>query len=137
MKRTSFVIAMKKITLIFLITIYSLSVVGLGVRQFYCCGKLKSTTVTFVQEVKEKCSSSNAMKDCCKTKYKSFKVKDSHFGTDGIAGFVKHFTSLHSTILLFQETELTSQPVTIVYKDHAPPLQNGVAVYIRNCVFLI
>ncbi|MBS1511667.1 MAG: hypothetical protein JST86_12550 [Bacteroidetes bacterium] len=128
---------MKKITLIFLITIYSLSVVGLGVRQFYCCGKLKSTTVTFVQEVKEKCSSSNAMKDCCKTKYQSLKVKDSHFGTDGITGFVKHFTILHSTVPFFQETELISQPVTIVYKDHAPPPQNGVAVYIRNCVFLI
>jgi len=128
---------MKKITLIFLITIYSLSVVGLGVRQFYCCGKLKATTVTFVQEVKEKCSSSKAMRDCCKIKYQSLKVKDSHFGTDGIAGFVKHFTSLHLIIPLFQETELTNQPVTIVYKDHELPPQNSVAVYIRNCVFLI
>jgi hypothetical protein len=128
---------MKKIPVIFLLIIYSLSVVGLGVRQFYYCGKLKSTTITFVQEVKEKCSNSNAMKDCCKTKYKSLKVKYSHFGTDGVAGFVKHFTSLHSTIPLMQETEIASLPVTVVYKNHAPPPQNGVAVYLRNCVFLI
>ncbi len=128
---------MKKITVIFLLIIYSLSVVGLGVRQFYCCGKLKSTTVTFVQEVKVKCSSSNAMKDCCKTKYKSFKVKDSNFGTDGIAGFVKHFTSLHLITPIVYQIPLSGQPVIVAIENHSPPINNSVAIYLRNCVFLI
>ena len=75
---------MKRISLIFLLLIYTLSSFGIGVRQFYCCGKLKSTKVTFIQTENKKCSKDDGTTDCCKTKFKSIKVKDSHFAADGI-----------------------------------------------------
>jgi hypothetical protein len=128
---------MKKIALIFLLSIYTLSVLGVGVRQFYCCGKLKSTSITVVQEVKEKCSKSDAMKGCCKTKFQNFKVKNSHVSTDGFTGFVKHFTDLHLFTPSFETITLVNKPMLVANASHAPPPDHGVAIYTLHCVYRI
>ncbi|MGG9963721.1 hypothetical protein [Ferruginibacter sp. SUN106] len=129
---------MKKITAIFLITIYSLTTLGIGIRQFYCCGKLKSTNITLVQEAKEKCSNSDGMKGCCKTQFKSLKVKDSHFAADGITAFVKHFSDLHVATPLLEVKAPANEPVVVANASNAPPPKlNGVPVYILNCTYRI
>jgi len=129
---------MKKITAILLITVYSLSVLGIGVRQFYCCGKLKSTSLTFIQEAREKCSKSDAMKGCCKTEFKSLKVKDSHVADYVITGFVKHFTELYVAIPSFEIQAPASELVVVTNTSHAPPPKlHGVPVYILNCNYRI
>ena len=128
---------MKKIALIFLLSIYTLSVLGVGVRQFYCCGKLKSTSITVVQEAKEKCSKSDAMKGCCKTKFQNFKVKDSHVSTDGFTGFVKHFTDLHLFTPSFKIITPVNELIVVANTSDAPPPNHGVAIYILHCVYRI
>ncbi|GAB2814560.1 HYC_CC_PP family protein [Ferruginibacter profundus] len=129
---------MKKITAIFLITLYSLTTLGIGIRQFYCCGKLKSTNITLVQEAKEKCSNSDAMKGCCKTQFKSLKVKDSHVAADGIAVLVKHFTDLHIATPAFEVKAPVNEPVVVANASNAPPPKlNGIAIYILNCTYRI
>ena len=128
---------MKKISLILMICIYSLSTLGLGVRQFYCCGKLKSTDITFVQESKGKCGMGTEKDGCCKFKFKSLKVKDSHVAADGIATPVKHFTDLHLYTPSFEIITLANQPMNVTNTSHAPPLCCGLPIYILNCVYRI
>ncbi len=85
---------MKTVALIILISIYSTAVVGFSLREFYCCGKLKSVSVTFSQDAKQKCSKGNGS-GCCGNKYQFFKVKDNHFASDDVNIPVKHFTDLN------------------------------------------
>lgn len=128
---------MKKVALIFLISIYTLSSFGLSIKQFYCCGKLKSTGITFVQQDRiEKCGKSG-MGDCCKTKFQNFKVKDTHIASDAASLPEKHFTE---TILFYPEFETVvsfQQKATLNNQGHAPPLQHGAPLYIYYCTYLI
>lgn len=129
---------MKKIALILLICIYTFSTFGIGVKQFYCCGKLKSTDITFVQqESKEKCGKGDAMGGCCKTKFKSLKVKDSHVAADAINTPVKHFTDLHLFMPSYKVMALANKPIDIANSSHAPPLHYDVAIYILHCTYRI
>lgn len=128
---------MKKIALILLISIYSLSMFGIGIREFYCCGQLQSATISFVQETKKKCSNDDSMSDCCKTKFKSFKVKDSHIPADGISSPVKHFTDLHLLTPFFEEVILANMPMDIANASHAPPPEHGIPLYILVCTYRI
>ncbi len=128
---------MKKISLILLISVYALSTLGIGINQFYCCGKLKSVNISFVQPAKEKCSGENAMSGCCKTEFKAFKIKDSHVSADAIIAPVKHFTDLHNFTPSFNLLSIANRPITNTNASHAPPLGHGVAVYILHCAYLI
>jgi hypothetical protein len=110
---------------------------GVGIRQFYCCGKLKSTSITVVQEVKEKCGKSDAMKGCCKTKFKNFKVKDSHVSTEAIPAFTKYFTDLDLFTAPIPQPALANQPLIVANTSHAPPLNHAVPVYIFICTYRI
>lgn len=128
---------MKKFVSILLICIYSLSMLGVGVKQFYCCGKLKSTNISFVQDAKEKCAKGNEMSGCCKTKFKSLKVKDNHVAAGDISNPAKHFTDLHLFTPSFEIMTLASEPKNVTNTSHAPPLHHGVPVYILNCTYRI
>lgn len=128
---------MKKIALILLIITYSLSVFGIGIRQFYCCGQLQSTTISFVQEVKEKCGKDDSMSDCCKTKFKSLKIKDSHIPSDGIISPVKNFTDHLLLTSFFEIMPLATKPIAISNARHDPPLHSGIPVYILFCTYRI
>src|SRR5688572_10806484 len=69
---------MKKISLILLICIYSLSSFGVSFKEFYCCGKLKSISVSVLPDAKNNCNKDRTDEGCCKTKYQYFKVEDKH-----------------------------------------------------------
>jgi hypothetical protein len=129
---------MKKIALIFLICLYSLSTFGIGIKQFYCCGKLKSTDITFIQqESKGKCGKGDEKSGCCQTRYKSLKVKDSHIVAGDISMPVKHFTDLHLFTPSFITMALVNQPMAITNTSHDPPLHQGISIYILHCVYRI
>ena len=128
---------MKKISLILLIAIYSLSTFGIGVKQFYCCGKLTSTDISIVQkDTKDNCGKGN-MDGCCKIKFQSLKVQDSYVAADGITTPVKYFTDLHLFTPYLELPMLASKPLDIANATHAPPLHHGVPIYILHCVYLI
>ncbi len=72
---------MKKLALILLIITYSMSTFGVSLKEFYCCGKLKSVSVSLVDTGKAKCSKGGLEDGCCKLKFKTLKVKDNHFAS--------------------------------------------------------
>jgi hypothetical protein len=136
-KGCTFVSRMKKITAILLLTVYSLTTLGVGIRQFYCCGKLKSTNITLIQEAKEKCSNSNAMKGCCKTTFKSFKLKASHIFSSGTAvDFTKYFTELDIPATAPAINVSINETLAVTNARHAPPGKN-IPLYIFYCTYLI
>jgi hypothetical protein len=127
---------MKKVALILLICIYSMSTFGIGIRQFYCCGRLKSTNITFLQqELKEKCGKGGTTDGCCQAKYKSLKVKDSHIAADGVITPSKYFTDLYSYTPSFEVLTLANQPKVVANAIHAPPSTPG--IYIFHCTYRI
>jgi len=124
---------MKKIFLILLICAYALSTVGVGFKEFYCCGKLKSTFIALTDNSKANCT----MDGCCKTKYQFLKLKDNHLASADIYMPVKHFAALpfHTTtynIISF------AQQAAHINGSHAPPLyDDDLPLYLSNCVFRI
>src|SRR6476661_2308717 len=81
---------MKKFFLILLICAYSLSTMGVGFKEFYCCRKLKSVLVSIEGNSKQQCTKEG----CCKTKYQFFKLDDNHLASADIHFPAKHFIAL-------------------------------------------
>lgn len=127
---------MKKAALISLICIYSLATMGFTLKQFYCCGKLKSITFTLEQDSKQKCGKGEGG-GCCDNKYQFFKVKDKHISADKINCPVNYFIGLHLYNPSFTITTFAVQQTTLDYSSHSPPFYTGVPLYISNCIFRI
>ncbi len=128
---------MKKAALILLICIYSLATMGFSLKHFYCCGKLKSTSIALTQDATQHFGKGNEKRGCCDNKYQFFKVKDKHITADQVNSPVKHFVDLHLYIPSLQYICFASQKPVIAYRSNAPPLHTGVSISIYNCVFRI
>ncbi len=128
---------MKKAATIFIICIYAMSFLGFSVKEFYCCGKLKSVTLSLGEKAAEKCNKDESKNSCCKTKVQYLKVKNSYLASaiainaSNYFHYLVPFTELNATTIVasVQEGEAT--------RSHAPPLHPGIAVYISNCVYRI
>lgn len=129
--------AMKKISLIALLVIYSLASFGIGIKQFYCCGVLKSTTVHFIGEKEQQCAKEDKEDGCCKTKYQVFQVKDNHISAGDINTSLKYATDLHLDAPVFELVFIDPQLSRKGYTSHAPPLHHGIPLYILHCVYRI
>jgi len=69
----------KKIIISVIFFCYLLSVTGATIDKFYCCGKLKHTSIFFHLEQKGNCDKKMFMKKgCCHFDKSFYKVKDSH-----------------------------------------------------------
>ena len=128
---------MKKLTAILLITIYSLSSFGISLKHFYCCGKLKSVTISLSHGGNAKCNKGNSESGCCKTKYQFFKVKDNHFATAQCTAPLKYQVDLITFYSYSQTTSFLPNEDAIINSNHAPPLISGVPLYISNCIFTV
>lgn len=127
---------MKKTAVLVLIFLYALSSFGIGIRQFYCCGKLKATSLNIIASPKKSCSAGES-NGCCNTKYQYFKVKDSHFGTQEINSPFNHLAE--APLLLFPtwDLSLVTTQTSSGFFAHAPPLPPCTPIYIMNCVYRI
>lgn len=128
---------LKRFFVIPLLIIYALSSFGIGIKQFYCCGKLKSTSISLIDGANKKCGNGDDNNGCCKTKYKTFKVKDSHIAADVPHNLNIFFSHLHLSPLATQITDLVKEPKTIANASHAPPGKTATSVCILNCIFRI
>ncbi len=128
---------MKRVVLIFLIGVYSLSALGIGLSGFYCCGKLKSITLAFTTNGKDKSTKGVNNEGCCKTKYQYYKVEDKHLATVEQATLNKYYTNPVSFITPYKNTCFVPQQVNILNGCNAPPLHTGVPIYISNRVFRV
>ena len=127
---------MKKVSLILLVCIYAISSFGFSLKEFYCCGKLKSITVSLSGEGKEKCGMGGEADGCCKTKFQFCKLKDNHLNSSDISAPVKQFTAL-PVVETSLDVSFTPVGLKIIDGTHAPPPDVGVLVYIFNCNFRI
>jgi len=129
---------MKKIVIILLVSIYSLATLGVSLKGFYCCGDLKSVSLSLTGESKKKGDKDSEKGGCCKTSYQFFKVNDNHFAADEINSPVNHFTLVHFFDISFSLASfLPAERLDIANSGHALPLYNGVPAYISNCFFRI
>ncbi len=127
---------MKKVVLILLICSYSLATMGFSLKEFYCCGKLKSVTVALTPNKKQPCNKGDGS-GCCDNKYQFYKVKDNHFSGKDVDISLKYFTDLNFFISEVQQILFASRKIHVINGSHAPPLYTGVPIYISNCVFRI
>jgi len=128
---------MKKFAAIILICFYTISVAGIVVNKFYCCGELTSTSIAAASSELENCKMSLTMDDCCNKSSQTFKVKDQHLAS----GLVQASSSPIVCILhLFYPV---SHAGTISYKQilsfnsHAPPVLSGIPIHTLNCTYRI
>ena len=129
---------MKKVVIILLICSYSLATMGFSLKEFYCCGKLKSITVLFVPDEKQKCSKGEGA-GCCDNKFQFFKLKDKHITAEKVSISVMPFTDLDlfTPFRSLQQVWFASPKNFFANRSNAPPLHSGVSAYIYNCVFRI
>jgi hypothetical protein len=124
---------MKKIFLILLICAYALSTMGVGFKEFYCCGKLKSKFITLTGNKKADCTTEG----CCTTKHQFLKLKDNHLASTDIYFPAKHFAVLSFYTPAYYIASFAQQAVH-TNGSHAPPLYgNDLPLYLSNCVFRI
>lgn len=129
---------MKKFALISLICVYALATMGFSLNEFYCCGKLKTVSITVASVGKDKCNKGDGNTDgCCKNKFQYFKVNDNHLTSAQLSLPVNQLSDLHLYNSSLQNIVFFPQKTTVAYRSNAPPLYAGVPVYISNCVFRI
>ena len=128
---------MKRLLLIPLILIYSISIFGMNVKSFYCCGILKSVSITFKSEQKKSEQKTSFGKDCCKTTYQTFQVKDNHLASTDVNIPAKQFVQIVFIPNLYFSPDVILHEVTYNYQSHAPPLHKHAPLYISNCIFRI
>jgi hypothetical protein len=129
---------MKKLFVAISAFLYITASTGITVHMHYCMGKQESRGLVKNHASKcGKCGMIETEKGCCKDENKFFK-NDSDQKT---AGSVFQLMPLVTVTLLPSFVEINAGCFAAVTKDypviHTPPRTDGVAVYIRNCVFLI
>jgi len=132
----TFGVGMKKTAAILLLCIYSFATMGFSLKEFYCCGKLKSVSLTLAVNESNNFGKFNSKSDCCKNKFHFQKVKDGHLASVisinsfGDFSFLPHpyYTYDVRPYINFQSKN---------ENIHGPPLYTGLAAYIANRVFRI
>lgn len=111
---------------------------GFSLKEFYCCGKLKTVSLAIETSATEKCSKSDSTSDdCCQNKYQFFKVKDNHVSAAKTILQGSFVSILNTQFPALQDVSFSCIKENISYQSNAPPLHNGVPVYLSNCVFII
>ncbi len=128
---------MKKVALILLVLIYSASSFGITLKEFYCCGKLKSVSLALTDLGKNKCEMGDEKDGCCKTKYHYFKVKDTHLATDQLTVPANLHITLALPVFANVPASLFTRELNVINGSHAPPPHQYIPAYISNCVFRI
>ncbi|OJW13855.1 hypothetical protein [Mucilaginibacter sp. 44-25] len=122
---------MKRTALLLLTAIYLLSLVGIGINRFYCCGKLASVTLTFA-------STDHADKDnCCKHESKSFKIKDSHVTVTATVLSPSTPALLPTPVYQAAVNIIAEEIVHTGYQANAPPGNPDISIYTLNCAYRI
>ena len=131
-----FVRKMKKIFLILLSFCYLLSVTGMGISKFYCCGKLKSSTIVFSAGDKKQCTAKMSSKMCCKYLQSFHKINDSH-ETGNFTVAPELFAIVIAEHFPEYRFEKVYSNTNSWYFTNAPPEQKRIPVFLLNCNFRI
>lgn len=132
---------MKKLLVAILALLYISTSVGATVHMHYCMGKLADWGLGHKKSATcGKCGMEKSEKKengCCKDKHKFIKNDTDQKTTE--AAF--QMTKAMAVALPVSFFEIPSADIPAIAEEnpisHAPPQSNSIAVYIRNCVFLI
>lgn len=116
---------------------YSLATVGFTLKQFYCCGKLKSVAVAITGDEKADHNKGSVKSNCCDSKFEFIKVNDKHLTGDNVNITSKSFYDLAVSAPLYQSSTITLGKVMVANRSNAPPFRSAVPIYLYNCVFRI
>jgi hypothetical protein len=128
---------MKKFAVILLFVVYALASFGVVIKQFYCCGKLRSTNIGFVQSKPTGCKKGNEKNGCCKNEYQVFKIKDTHFASGSLQQHEKFFSEIYLPAQTNNNGNNIPLTEIITYSNHAPPLLSDRPLYLMNCIYRI
>ena len=120
----------KAAIIIFLALTYAVSSTGLAVKADYCCDILQSLKLVLAHGAENK-------EGCCKVKYQSLKVNDTHAAADIVKAPTSTFTFIDVLRYSFELNNLAEETNTRFISIHAPPLISSAPVYISNCIFRI
>ena len=110
---------------------------GLSIEKFYCCGHLKSVSLSLVASEKNKCGKDGATSGCCKSKFQTLKVKDNHILSTNIA-YHKTFSFVPSLRLYEPIGAFKNFTGLITSNYYSPPqIPPSIPLYISNLVFRI
>jgi hypothetical protein len=127
----------KKITAILLTTVYLLSAIGVSATSFYCCGVLRSTSLSIGDLQSKDTKATAKANNCCKTTKQSFKVKDNHFGSGSISLLTKIFPALNQPVIIFNLNTKSFTSAHAAFNSHAPPFRQHEPIYVLNCTYRI
>jgi hypothetical protein len=121
---------MKRFAIISFALLYFLSVSGVAVNYFFCCGKFKEAYVFHCKSTPKNCKG-NKLPGCCKTKTVFIKVKNDQAGS----GQVK-INPVQFSFNIFSAPIISIQPVfsfghtSVITSAHAPPLTGMQPLYL-------
>jgi hypothetical protein len=133
----TFVQVMKRIVTLLLLFLYTASIAGIGIKAFYCCDKLQSVTASFLPDAKTACGKGDSKTGCCNTKYKFFKVKDSHESFTAVDVPLQPFTTTAFIYPPQPTVNLGIRHFQVFTRSNAPPGISKLPAYIVNCVYRI
>lgn len=132
---------MKKIIIAILAIVYMGTATGATIQLHYCMGKLVSMGLLPGKD--DKCGKCGMMKTegknngCCKDEHKQIKIEKDQKTTDTAVQTMQSIAvEMPAAVIEIPLNIFSSQTEEIQY-GNAPPRSASVAVYIRNCVFLI
>ena len=122
---------MKKVGIILLLLVYSLSILGISHKNFYCCGRLKSVSISIAQK-----AGKDSDFGCCKTQYRSYKVKDNHVASTEVNAPQSCWIALVPFIPNYDARSISIE-IDKINGSHDPPANGINPRYLLNCVFRI
>jgi len=111
----------KKIAVILLTLIYSVSVYGITIDKFYCCGKLAEVPLSAISH--SKMDSKAGDNACCKTVKTNIKVKDNHVSPKSDLTLKNSFALIIPSFFIPGSSERITSKVVNAYNSQAPPVQ--------------
>jgi hypothetical protein len=118
-----------------LIAIYLITSTGVIVNAHYCCGELKSLSLT---TPKSCCGDKEKSKGCCHNEAKYFKVKDNQIQSEDLAFFTPIVAVIEpvnwSSMFTVETFEIKLENEKIY---DPPPLNSKTPIFIKNSVLII
>ena len=132
---------MKKFIVSILAMLYMGASIGATIHQHYCMDKLVDWDL-WQRSDSKKCGNCGMVKSeekdngCCKDEHKHFKLQNDHKAAQNYQ--VSQLISVSLPVSFFDLPTFKLPSVTEKNPlSHAPPRSSNIAVYLRNCVFLI
>lgn len=127
---------MRKPLILFFAFIYLISISGVVISNFYCCGQFKKSSFFQNKIIAKDCKGKIEGPGCCDTKIHLIKVKDNHSPVDNFK-VQPNKSDFNFTAELFTDLFSSIPFVNLNSIFHLPPLICKQHSYISQCVFRI